>query len=222
MANEKILIVDDEKNVRLTLAQSLEPIGYHISTATNGEEALRLLEADTFDLILSDLKMPKMDGMEFLHRVIDLHPEIRVVIISAYGTVNTAVEAMKSGATDFVQKPINFLQKPFNLNEIREVVHDALEREATLNYDALLEAAKHCAQQHKFEQAIVFAKQAVGTDPARPDALNLLGEIEEVSGDRLEALKKYRAAIDLDPTYQPAQENLDRATTNLRSRPHFA
>jgi DNA-binding NtrC family response regulator len=221
MTDEKILIVDDEKNVRLMLAQSLEPVGYQISTATNGEEALRLLEQDTFDLILSDLKMPKMNGMEFLHRVVDLHPEIRVVIISAYGTVSTAVEAMKLGATDFVQKPVNFLQKPFNLEEIREVVHDALERGAVLDYGALVEAARHCAQQRKFEQAMVFAKQAVGADPARPEALNLLGEIEEVSGDRVEALKKYRAAVNLDPTYRPAQQNLDRATTNLRSRPRF-
>jgi CheY-like chemotaxis protein len=122
-----ILVVDDEKNIRLTLSQSLESLGFPIQTAVNGEEALKKLEEAEFGLLLLDLKMPGMDGMEVLHRVRDRWPAIPVIIITAYGTIEFAVDAMKLGAVDFIQKP-------FSPREIRELVVQVLQRESVRSY----------------------------------------------------------------------------------------
>jgi CheY-like chemotaxis protein len=117
-----ILLVDDEKNIRLTLSQSLESLGLPIQTAVNGEEALQKLQETEFGLLLLDLKMPGMDGMEVLHRVRERWPTIPVIIITAHGTIGSAVDAMKLGAVDFIQKP-------FSPREIRELVTQVLLRE---------------------------------------------------------------------------------------------
>ncbi|HMR67799.1 MAG TPA: response regulator, partial [Anaerolineae bacterium] len=105
MANQKILIVDDEKNIRLTMKQALQPLGYELETAVNGEDALQQLEVGDFGLILLDLRLPGLSGLEVLRRVAELRPDIRVILISAHGTVENAVEAMRLGAVDFIQKP---------------------------------------------------------------------------------------------------------------------
>ncbi|MEC4986437.1 MAG: response regulator [Oscillatoria sp. PMC 1068.18] len=217
MSNEKILVVDDEKNIRLTVAQCLDPLGYEVSTALNGEDALKQLKAQEFQLILSDLKMPGMNGMEFLREAIALHPDLQVIMISAHGTVDNAVEAMKLGAVDFIQKP-------FTPKELRDVVYRVLNREhhaakQESKYRKALELALYAASKRQFEQAIAHAKQAIGLDPARPEAFTLLGELQETTGSRTEALKNYRVSLDLDPTYKPAQENLSRATRSPKSRP---
>ena len=107
MKNNAILVVDDEKNIRLTLSQSLEPLGIPVQTAANGEEALQKLREGQFGLVFLDLKMPGMDGMDVLRRIKDDWPSVRVIIITAYGTIESAVEAMKLGAVDFVQKPFS-------------------------------------------------------------------------------------------------------------------
>jgi DNA-binding NtrC family response regulator len=88
------LIVDDEKNIRLTLSQALQVLQVETDSAANGEEALAKLKEKEFGLILLDLKMPGMDGMEVLRRVREIRPDIRVIIITAYGTVESAVEAL--------------------------------------------------------------------------------------------------------------------------------
>jgi len=122
MKDKSVLIVDDEKNIRLTLSQALEALGVETDTATNGEEALAKLKEKGFGLILLDLKMPGMDGMEVLRRVREIRPDIRVIIITAYGTIESAVEAMKLGAVDFIQKP-------FSPDEIRGLVSRVMDRE---------------------------------------------------------------------------------------------
>jgi DNA-binding NtrC family response regulator len=107
MGKNMILVVDDEKNIRLTMSQSLEVLEIPVQTAVNGEEALQKLQEGTFALVFLDLKMPGMDGMEVLRRIKSNWPKIRVVIITAHGTIQSAVEAMKLGAVDFLQKPFS-------------------------------------------------------------------------------------------------------------------
>ena len=216
MNNANILIVDDEKNIRLTIAQSLDPLGYQVATADNGEDALLQLQAQEYDLILLDLKMPGMNGLEVLRRAIEIHPEIKVIIISAHGTIEHAVEAMKLGAVDF-------LQKPFTPKELRDLVFQVLEIESSStnelsSYKKEINIAKKWQRKRQFEKAIVHIKQAIGLDPSLPDAFNMLGELQEIEGELLEALKNYRVALDLDPTYKPAQANLKRATQSPKSR----
>lgn len=103
MEKAPILIVDDEKNIRLTMSQSLEPLEIPVQTAVNGEEALQKLKDGQFGMVFLDLRMPGIDGMEVLRRIKEDWPKIRVVIITAHGTIESAVEAMKLGAVDFIQ-----------------------------------------------------------------------------------------------------------------------
>lgn len=110
-----ILIVDDEKNIRLTLSQALAVLGVDVDMAENGREALAKLKEKDFRLILLDLRMPGIGGMEVLRQVRKIRPDTRVIIITAHGTIESATEAMKLGACDF-------LQKPFVPDEIRELV----------------------------------------------------------------------------------------------------
>ena len=103
----KILIVDDERNIRLTLKDILEDEGYDIQLAESGETALKLIEAKQFDLIILDVKLPKMDGLSVLSKLLKKQPALDVLMISGHGTIQTAVEALKIGAYDFCEKPLS-------------------------------------------------------------------------------------------------------------------
>ena len=101
----KILIIDDEASIRNTLREILEYEKYHVEEAADGEAGLQMLENDKFDIVLCDIKMPKMDGLEVLERAISQGIDTPFIMISAHGTIETAVEATKTGAYDFIQKP---------------------------------------------------------------------------------------------------------------------
>ena len=101
----KILIIDDEKAIRNTLKDILIYEKYEVDEAADGAEGLKKAETGNFDLVLCDIKMPKMDGMEVLTKLQELKPDLPVVMISGHGTIDTAVEAIKKGAFDFVSKP---------------------------------------------------------------------------------------------------------------------
>ena len=102
-----ILIVDDEPNVRLVFRTTLESSGYKTSSAEDGETALMWLENTHFDLVLLDLQMPVMDGMEVLEGLREAGKDVPVVIVTAHGSVPNAVQAMKLGAIDFLSKPLS-------------------------------------------------------------------------------------------------------------------
>lgn len=211
MEKKAFLIVDDEKNIRLTLSQSLEPMGIPVETAVNGEEALQKLGEKLFGLVFLDLKMPGMDGMEVLRRIRENRPGIRVIVITAHGTIETAVEAMKLGAADFIQKP-------FAPKEIRELTARVLDREALNENNAedchsLTELTKRHISDQEFALATETARKSIAADPGQPEAYNLLGALLEIRGDGLEAQKFYRAALDIDPTFKPARANLERITS---------
>ena len=210
MTGKPVLIVDDEKNIRLTLSQSLESLELETDTAVNGEEALAKLKEKDYGLVLLDLRLPGMDGMEVLRRLREIRPDIRVIIITAYGTIESAVDAMKLGAVDFIQKP-------FSPKEIRGLVSQVMDRgtldeQKVVDYASFIELAKRCVGDRHFDAAIEHVRKAISLDPARPDAFNLLGALMEIQHNVLDAQKYYRAALDLDPTYKPAKDNLDRST----------
>jgi nitrogen regulation protein NR(I) len=116
---KQILVVDDEPNLRRVLSAQLGRDGYEVQTAEDGEEALGILREHHIDLVISDLRMPKVDGMQLLKRALEMDDALPVVIITAHGTVDTAVEALKTGAFDYITKP-------FDQNEVRTVVRKAL------------------------------------------------------------------------------------------------
>jgi DNA-binding NtrC family response regulator len=105
MSKGKILVIDDEDIVRVSCSRTLRPEGYELSMAKNGEEGLRMLGEGSFDLVLTDLKMPNMDGIEVLANIKKNWPATDVVIVTGYQTVETAVKAIKLGAFDYIEKP---------------------------------------------------------------------------------------------------------------------
>src|SRR5262245_15110953 len=116
----RVLIIDDESFHAETVAESLQRVGYECTLATSGEAGAKKIEDEEFDVILTDLKRAKVDGLEILRKARQEQPETAVVVITGHGDVKTAVEAMKQGAS-------NFLQKPVNLTELRSMVDKAAE-----------------------------------------------------------------------------------------------
>jgi len=208
MKAKQVLIVDDEKNILLTLSQSLAALGLETDTAFNGEEALKKVQTREFSVILLDLRMLGLSGMEVLRALRERCPGTHIVIITAYGTVESAVEAMKLGAVDFVQKP-------FSPQEIRRVVEGVLARdkpgvEAANDYASHMALARKNVEQKHFDAAIGHVRKALASDASQAEAHNLLGALMEIGGDIQEAQKHYRAALAMDPAYEPARANLHR------------
>ncbi|PSL06358.1 sigma-54-dependent transcriptional regulator [Cecembia rubra] len=117
----KILIIDDEKVIRSTLKEILEYENYQVTEAQDGEQGLKKIQEEEFDLVLCDVKMPKMDGLEVLEKVSELDKQPQFIMISAHGSIETAVEATKKGAFDFIPKPPD-------LNRLLLTVRNALDK----------------------------------------------------------------------------------------------
>ena len=100
-----ILIIDDERSIRKTLNEILSYEGFKIDEANDGEEGLKMFADKTYDVVLCDIKMPKLDGIEFLTKASEYNADIPVIMISGHGTIETAVDAVKKGAYDYVAKP---------------------------------------------------------------------------------------------------------------------
>ena len=120
MSKGSILIIDDEDIVRISCKRTLMPEGFKVKTAQNGVEGLKMIEEEKFDIVLTDLKMPDIDGIEVLRLIKQRWAETVVIIITGYQTVNSAVKAIKLGAYDYIEKP-------FTPDGIVSVVYRALE-----------------------------------------------------------------------------------------------
>ncbi len=101
----KVLVVDDERPTRLLMEKELPRAGYAVTSAASGEEALEQIRSADFEVILLDLKMPDMDGIDVLNKINTTWPDIKVVMITGYSTVETAVQALRLGAYNFIEKP---------------------------------------------------------------------------------------------------------------------
>lgn len=117
----RILVVDDEQSIRYVLREILEEEKYEVQDAQNGEEAYELLQNNSFDVVLSDIKMPKMDGLALLDKILEEGIDTQVIMISAHGTIETAVDATKKGAFDFIEKPPD-------LNRVLLAIRNALDK----------------------------------------------------------------------------------------------
>jgi DNA-binding response OmpR family regulator len=147
MVRGKILIVDDEQGIRELLASEFSRLAYSVSCASNGEEALTRIENERFDIIISDMKMPKLSGLELLKKVKAAHPATEVIIITGYATIENALEVMKAGAYDFVQKP-------FNIEELVLVTERALEKSELKTLVALYESSNAIFSNTKLEELL--------------------------------------------------------------------
>lgn len=155
MAKSRILIVDDEVDIRETLADRLEAGGFEVMQAASGGECLQHIRKGNPDVVLLDLQMPEMDGMEVLRQIAIEGLESTVVVITAYGTIERAVQAMKAGAYDFIPKP-------FEPEHIQVVVKKAVERERLRRDNALFR-----------EQADSAVPTLIGDSPGMQEVINI-------------------------------------------------
>src|SRR4030042_2142729 len=205
-----ILVVDDEKNIRTTLSTFLSSLNFKVDTVSNGEEALIKLKEKDYNLVLLDIKMHGLTGMQVLKEMRNSGVKTNTIMMTAYGTIENAVESMKLGAVDFISKP-------FTLEALKLVLTDVLDRQKlkeseVKSFKDYLEYSKKCIFEKNYEKAKEYLKKAISEDLEAPEPQNLLGVLAEFEGDLLAAGRHYRAALELDPTYKPAIENLERGT----------
>jgi len=140
-----VVVADDEESARISLGQILREDGYQVSLAADGEEALRLVAAEQPDVLLTDLKMPGMDGQELLSRVRQGYPEVAVVIMTAHGTIRSAVEALRQGAEDYLTKPVD-------VEEVEYLLDQVLKRRKLISETRLLR--ERLDEKYRFENII--------------------------------------------------------------------
>jgi len=156
MVNERILIVDDQPMVAQICAEILAEAGYRVDQVCSGQEALARLEAERFDLLLADLKMPHVDGLTVLRRAREWHPGLAAIMITSYGTIENAVEALRAGARDF-------LLKPFDPGDLVQTVRNVLaaqqrEQEALLLRSRLARVEEDLQRERDLRQALQVAQ----------------------------------------------------------------
>ncbi len=162
MKRLNILIIEDGRSQREMLRDFLMKEGHNVAEAENGDQGIRRLQAGHFDLILLDYKMPGMDGMEVLKEVKKINPELDVVIITAYGTIETAVEAMKAGAIDYITKPIEF-------EELLILVERVSERRTLMRENEIM--------RQELKERGVTTDKIIYRSPKMRDLINMAGRI---------------------------------------------
>ena len=159
----RILVVDDESLMREFITESLQSSGHEVDSAENGTSALELLKNESYDVVLSDYKMPKVSGIDLLRQVAGKYPDTKVIIMTAYGTIENAVEAMKIGAFDYITKP-------FSVDEILHVVKRALE----FSQLELENRIMHSELEEKYGY-----RNIVGESPVMTKVFDLIGAVSQ-------------------------------------------
>jgi len=202
----RILVADDERNIRKNLAMVLESEGYQIDEARDGEEALTLCRQTHPDIAFVDLHMPKMEGLDVLAHFRTLRPKTAVVIITAYGSAANAVEAMKLGAIDF-------LEKPFDPKIIGVLAEEILFRQrlgSGGSFDDMMHLADLARERNARLEARAYLKAALSRAADRPEPYYWLGYLCEAEEDPKRALQYYYMAFSASKTYEPAVAALKR------------
>lgn len=203
---KKILIVDDEADLRFTFRVTLQSDSIDVSECGTAQDALVYLKNHDIDLILLDLRMPQMNGLEFLAKLRELNMNTPVVMITAYGSVPNAVEAMKLGAIDFLEKPLRPDRLRAVVDEVLQRPH--LSRSEQTDAESELGVVKLMITCRQFEDAKVMLQNLLVDYGRSAEALNMLGNIEELEGNFDLARKCYREAVSMNWKYEPAQKNL--------------
>ena len=174
-----ILIIDDERAIRSVLKDILGNEGFKVDEAADGEEGLKKFTASTYDIVLCDIKMPKLDGLEFLQKATDHNPEIPVIMISGHGNIETAVDAVKKGAFDYISKPPD-------LNRLLITIRNAMDRTSLVKETRVLKRKVSKVQEIIGEsEAIVKIKETI--DKVAPTDARVLITGENGSGKELVA-----------------------------------
>ena len=221
----RIMVVDDEPGIHLMARTTFEADGCEVIAATDGEAALEALRNAPVDLILLDLRMPLLDGLETLRHLRQIGNDTPVIIVTAYGTVPDAVEAMRLGAIDVLSKPLTPV-------DLRRVVWDAIERHAVRGTGSGpraaegragpvasvaegrpavdLTAVKVAMDRRDFDLATTLLDRVIDTHPDAPEALTLMGQLLERRGLNHAAYYEYRRALAVDPDNVDVQASMRR------------
>jgi len=182
MQKDKILVADDEKSMREFLDIMLKKEGYKVTLASNGEEVMKLIEKDIFDLALVDIRMPRQDGISVLKRIKSISPETVVIVITAFASADTAIKAMKEGAYDYIMKP-------FKIEEIKLIIQNALEKKHLQNENLLLKQVVR--DRYHFENIIGQSSRMLDLydllEKVAPTKTNILISGESGTGKELAA-----------------------------------
>jgi DNA-binding NtrC family response regulator len=154
----KILIIDDEKSIRSTLREILEYEKYEVDEAVDGQDGIDKITGGRYDIALCDIKMPKLDGIEVLEKAQEVNPDVQFIMISAHGSIETAVEAVKKGAYDFIQKPPD-------LNRLLITVRNALDKSSLVTETKVL------------KKKITKAYDIVGSSPAIEEVKDTIAKV---------------------------------------------
>ena len=200
----RVLVADDERNIRNNLAMVLESAGYQVDEARDGEEALTVCRETHPDIAFVDLHMPKMEGLDVLAHLRTLSPKTAVVIITAYGSAANAVEAMKLGAVDF-------LEKPFDPKIIGILAEEILFRQqhGSGSFDDLMHLAELARERNAHFEARAYLKAAISRAADRPEPYYWLGYLCEAE-DPKQAVQYYYMAYSASKTYEPVVAALKR------------
>ncbi|MBU3715351.1 MAG: sigma-54-dependent Fis family transcriptional regulator [Ferruginibacter sp.] len=174
-----ILIIDDEKSIRNVLKDILQHEGYQVEEAPDGEQGIKQFQSKTFDLVLCDIKMPKMDGMEVLQQMMAVNPEIPVIMISGHGSIENAVEAVKKGAYDFISKPPD-------LNRLLITLRNALDKNTLVKETRILKK-KVSGVQEMIGESEAINKIKTTIDKVAPTDARILITGENGTGKELVA-----------------------------------
>ena len=171
MEAHRILVVDDEVKMRRLLEMSLKNMGHEVVMAADGIEALACCDDAPFDLILTDLKMPRMDGLQLLRSLRERGEDVPVIVLTAFGTIETAVEAMKLGASDYIIRP--FEMETVELAVTRALAIGAVQRENRFLRDEMAKGwGEFIGRSSKMQQLYELIQQVA---PARSNVL-IMGE----------------------------------------------
>ena len=222
----QVLVAHHDPDTQSLLANYLQAGGYAVSTASHLASALATLAQTMANVLIVDLALMQPSQGESLASLLTQYPTLRLVMIGDDCSLEEAVGAMKQGAMEVIVEPHAYLQRPFEAERLQAIVAEVLHRplpspQAPMDYDALIERARQWAEHQDFDRAQTLIREAIKQAPSRPEGLTLLGQITEYLGQHNEALKLYRAALGLDPTYKQAQHNLDRAAMHPHTRPSF-
>jgi two-component system OmpR family response regulator len=182
---KQVLVVDDTKNIRNMLSTCLEMEGYHVTAAADGNEALRLFQAERFDLAFLDIKLPELSGTSVLQRIRAMGIMTPVIIMTAFATVRNAVECTKLGA-------VAYLQKPFTAERVRQVVKEIGAAATGESLEDYLRESAALLAGNQPEQALAILKQALALDPACGEVYRLLAGVYQAQGNAIEA-ERFRA-----------------------------
>lgn len=211
MKKRSVLIIDDEDSIRRTISLALQEAGFQTDTAANGEEAVRRFTERAYDVLILDLKLPGLSGVDVLGEARARRPDMPVVIITAYGDVESAVASLRGGAT-------NFIQKPFTPERIQEAALEALNRQHQIAreswYDDHVRQAAIAIRAGRLDEAFAHANYACTLDDARPEAFNELGIVMQFRNEVREALKYFDTALQVDPSFSPAATNKNNLSRN--------